>query len=681
MFLLLCATAFADDTDDAIPEVTARVARFSFLRGEVMVRHQGSQDWEKAVLNLPVVEGDEIVADAGSRYEIQFSSYTHARVSESSNLKITNLRDEGIALSLAEGTISIRLLSFDKKRSFFEIDAPKTTIAIEREGMYRIDAGHSGDSQIRVTALDKGEARVYSDDAGFTIKNGRSATINIAGALTGEYDTADAARYADEFDTWSLERDEVIARLLKTARYDEYYDRDIYGAEDLADNGDWVYTKKYGYVWRPYRSITSRYADWSPYRYGSWRWVPPFGWTWVNDEPWGWATYHHGRWISDDGWWYWTPYAYYRTSRSWWLPAVVGITIINNNYCWYPLPYNYGYYNYNYYWGRHGRHNGYNNGNWANNNGPGHNNNNPNTTPTAAPQIGPNAFTTRDQKAAWMKTPPLLRVPPSAVVSAPIGSFGTDRNDIAKLDMRDAKAALSKTLMISDPIRPLPSYDTVISKAGQDIRTRKTDRMTTAIRPETGAIVRGQDGGPLDQKLQKVRIYGDRAPVVENKPDPVSSPGVNAPVRRKTGAVERPVIMGTEDTPVRAAPTRVRENEPVRPEPVYTKPDRQTGDPVRPPRYEPQKSREDREMTPIRPSEPVRSKPREDRYNPPNRSEPIRTAPTRVEPPKREQRYDPPQRSEPVRNAPTRSEPPKQRESPPPSRSGPDKPESIKRKP
>ena len=90
--------------------------------------------------------------------------------------------------------------------------------------------------------------------------------------------------------------------------YDKYYDRDIYGAEDLSDYGEWIYTRKYGYVWKPYPHGDKHYADWSPYRYGNWRWIPPYGWTWVNDEPWGWATYHHGRWIFADGYWAWTPY-------------------------------------------------------------------------------------------------------------------------------------------------------------------------------------------------------------------------------------------------------------------------------------------------------------------------------------------------------------------------------------
>src|SRR6187402_3603858 len=63
-----------DDDDDA-PDVTAPVARISFIRGEGKIKRADSADWENATLNLPVVEGDEIATDADSRIEIQFDNF------------------------------------------------------------------------------------------------------------------------------------------------------------------------------------------------------------------------------------------------------------------------------------------------------------------------------------------------------------------------------------------------------------------------------------------------------------------------------------------------------------------------------------------------------------------------------------------------------------------------------
>ncbi len=196
---------FSDDDDE--PEVKARVARISFLSGEARIRRNGVEEWEKAVLNLPLVEGDEIATDRGTRLEIQFDKNSHARLDENAYLKIVSLKDENIALSLSLGTMSVRLTVFYKDQSSFEIDAPKTTVALQLPGAYRIDAGRDGDSEISVAAREGGEARVYSDNAGFTLKNGRSARIFIGGPNTGEWALSDASQLDDDFERWTAERD------------------------------------------------------------------------------------------------------------------------------------------------------------------------------------------------------------------------------------------------------------------------------------------------------------------------------------------------------------------------------------------------------------------------------------------------------------------------------------------
>ena len=71
MPLLLGTAILADDIDDSIPDVTARVARISFIRGDVQIRRAGNQDWEKATLNLPLVEGDEVATSSDARLEVQ----------------------------------------------------------------------------------------------------------------------------------------------------------------------------------------------------------------------------------------------------------------------------------------------------------------------------------------------------------------------------------------------------------------------------------------------------------------------------------------------------------------------------------------------------------------------------------------------------------------------------------
>ena len=627
MPLLFGTGVFADEVDDLIPDVTDRVARISFIQGEVQIRRAESEDWERAVLNLPIVEGDEIVTDGSGRFEIQFNSYTHLRAAENSYISVVGLKDEGIAISIPQGSLSVRLTEFDPNKTYFEIDAPKTTVSLQQTGSYRVDAGGEASEMVRVAVTNGGEARIYSQNSGFTLRNGRSAKVFIEGSLAGEWDTADASAFADEFDQWSLDRDIAIAERLKDSHYDQYYDRDIYGAEDLNDHGEWIHTRSYGYVWRPYQNSIRQYADWSPYRYGHWRWIPAFGWTWVNDEPWGWATYHHGRWVWDSGNWYWSPYAAYRGSRSWWYPALVVISVWGNSVCWYPLPYHYGYYNYNYhhYRGRRGRR--------------GNHHQNPPVAANPIPSPTPSRDRLPSQPTGIIARKPNVSLPPGGVVAVPVSDFGRKKNGYQTASPVLAKKALASIPDIQQSPPLLPTYGDLGGKIGQEIKVAApvTQKATAQVR--TGATVRDANT-PLDPVLRKARIFGDRKPLEINtgrgeiKPTRTQSEPI-----RDTGAVDRP-----ERKPA------VRSEEPIRSAPVYSPPVRQV-----PRDVEPVKPREERKPEPVRqprydPPTP-RAEPSKPRYDPPVRQapEPVRPAPQpRKDPPK----SDPPQKKEPSKSAP-----------------------------
>jgi hypothetical protein len=117
------------------------------------------------------------------------------------------------------------------------------------------------------------------------------------------------------------------------APQDQGSDQDDQGAsfqtfyDQLGDQGQWVQTDDYGYVFQPNVSD----PNWAPYTDGHWVYTD-VGWTWVSDEPWGWATYHYGRWANIDGTgWVWVPG--YR-----WAPAWVSWRYGGGYAGWAPLP-------------------------------------------------------------------------------------------------------------------------------------------------------------------------------------------------------------------------------------------------------------------------------------------------------------------------------------------------------
>src|SRR5688572_20512327 len=223
----LTVTARADDDEPDDYEVKARVVRVSLIDGEVNLKRHGNQDWERTRLNYPVVEGDTLATGKDSRLEIQVDSRNFVRLTANTIMRIVTLRDEGIAMSVVEGTAIVRLAKFDKSREYFEIDAPKTTLAAEKTGLYRLDVPPEG--RVRLTVRDGGSARIYSDTSGFALRDGRSAELVISGDNAGDWELLAAAE-KDSIDNWVGDRERYLAQ---RHRHDvQYYDEYVWGAED-----------------------------------------------------------------------------------------------------------------------------------------------------------------------------------------------------------------------------------------------------------------------------------------------------------------------------------------------------------------------------------------------------------------------------------------------------------------
>ncbi len=625
-FLLLLLTFFsvnltilaAEDEPDAY-DVKARVVRISLISGEVSLKRKGNSDWERARLNFPLVEGDTLATDRESRVEIQIDARNFVRLAPNTTIQFVALREEGVALSVTEGTATVRLAKFDRQREYFEIDAPKTTLAAEKKGLYRIDVPQDG--RVRFTVRDGGTARIYSDTSGFALRDGRTAELIVDGTNSGDWEFVAALN--DTYDDWVNDREKYLAQRL---RYNvQYYDEYVWGAEDLDAYGDWSYAPDYGWVWRPHSTVINVYNDWAPYRYGHWVWCPPYGWTWVGYEPWGWAPYHYGRWVYYNNYWAWCPRSSYYRDYSWWRPALVAFYYVDNNYCWYPLGY-------------HQR------------------------DPRSTYYDKPGRLTAlRADELANLKrvNPASLR----AVTSASAQQIGSENLRPQRATDAVARRALgSESLRSGLPARA-PARENAATGTGEMTvgRPARANSSAQPVERSTGAASR-TPGVPLDAELRRSRVLNGR----DARPaaPAVTTTTSGAAETRPTGVVTRPPRTSTE------------RNDGVDVTPTETRPDRRSASPsnsggdtpvARPSRVEPSVDSDvDRPSRSRERSEPAsrperRSESPTPTYQPPpQRSEPA----PRVEAP---QRSEPPPRVE----APQRSEPPPQRSDPPPQRSEP----------
>jgi hypothetical protein len=135
----------------------------------------------------------------------------------------------------------------------------------------------------------RGRVEVAGTDGSVLVTTGERTRVRPGRPPLGPWDYLLASR--DGFDRWVAERDDAYG--LRQRPGEEYAElpepvRPYYG--ELRENGEWVYTEPYGWVWNP-----DVEDDWRPYARGSW-YPGPHGPVWIGPEPWSWPVYRYGRW-------------------------------------------------------------------------------------------------------------------------------------------------------------------------------------------------------------------------------------------------------------------------------------------------------------------------------------------------------------------------------------------------
>jgi len=285
--LFAAKPATADDDDPP-----TRVARLSYINGEVSFSPSGTDDWVGAVVNRPITTGDKLWIDQNSRAELHVGSAA-IRLAGQTGFSFLNLDDRMMQIRLTEGTINLRVFRLGDNESI-EVDTPNLAFSVLRPGRYHINVNEAGDTTI--INVPDGEGEVTGGGSAYTVHPGDQGIFTGTDTLNPDIESLAPD---DDFDGWCNERD--LREEHSAAR--RYVSDDVVGYQDLDDYGGWRPVPEYGTVWFPHVSVVS----WAPYRYGHWVWISPWGWTWVDDAPWGYAPFHYGRWVNYGGAWGWVP--------------------------------------------------------------------------------------------------------------------------------------------------------------------------------------------------------------------------------------------------------------------------------------------------------------------------------------------------------------------------------------
>lgn len=323
---------FVISSPSAEPELGG--GRISLIQGQVLMQSKDGKEWTEASVNFPVMEGDRIVTERDGRVEFQFKNGTYVRMGEDSQVDVIALyfdqKKEMIRLYPLEGKIYVNHRPTLRENSTFQIDLPYGVIATYGPSRFRIDLSPP---EAKISVFD-GSIEVNRDRRPFPLDQGRMLILTERG-----YTEAEQIYGRDEWDRWNEARD----RELGQRRYvQSYLPHELEPwAYEMENNGRWIYTPEYQYVWVP-RVV----VGWAPFRHGYWTWRRGI-YCWVPYEPWGWVPFHYGRWFhSHVHGWVWVPplrHAFF------WHPGAVAWHTGPTHVSWIPLAPGEIYYGYRYY--------------------------------------------------------------------------------------------------------------------------------------------------------------------------------------------------------------------------------------------------------------------------------------------------------------------------------------------
>src|SRR5579871_3865372 len=135
MAVLLSIPAFADSQ--------VRIVRLSDLNGDVLIDRGTGQGFERALLNIPIVQGTKIwTKSQDARAEVEFENGSAVRLAPDSQVAFPQLvlQDSGVkssTIQVSEGTV---YFTFHKEKSDdFQVQFGREAVNLPKSADFRID--------------------------------------------------------------------------------------------------------------------------------------------------------------------------------------------------------------------------------------------------------------------------------------------------------------------------------------------------------------------------------------------------------------------------------------------------------------------------------------------------------------------------------------------------------------
>jgi hypothetical protein len=302
----------------ALAESNVRIVRLSEVQGKVQIDRGAGDGFDKAFLNLPIVEGSRLKTGDDGRAEVEFEDGSALRLAPNSEVAFLHLAlgDDGQKIStvqLVSGKVYANLhprtaygKGKDASGDQFQLNFGRESLSVPEAAHFRLNLS---DAQATL-AVFKGKVSATSPAGQVEVAEKHSATIALAKDEPANESASAKAGFlvarnvdSDENDGWDRQQNEYHDRYA-SAGGSSIASPYAYGMSDLNYYGNFLSVPGYGSVWQPYFAG----AGWNPYQDGGWAYYPGSGYTFVSGYPWGWMPYRYGNWVFVPGFgWVWQP--------------------------------------------------------------------------------------------------------------------------------------------------------------------------------------------------------------------------------------------------------------------------------------------------------------------------------------------------------------------------------------
>lgn len=308
MLATLAVLAAAFLVVSASAESKARIVRLSEVQGTVQIDRAAGDGFDKAFINLPVIEGSKLKTGKDGRAEVEFEDGSALRLAPDSEVDFTHLAlgDGGQKLSAVElisGTVYSNIhpkKSGNKMGDQFQLNFAHESITVAEAAHFRVELDGSSTATV---AVFKGKLSATSPAGQFEVAEKHSATIGFDDPAKKDTFVIAKNYEVNPSDAWDRRQTDYHDRYA-TAGGSSISSPYGYGMSDLNYYGSFMNVAGYGNVWQPYFID----AAWSPFQDGGWAFYPGAGYMWVSGYPWGWMPYNYGNWAFVPGFgWVWQP--------------------------------------------------------------------------------------------------------------------------------------------------------------------------------------------------------------------------------------------------------------------------------------------------------------------------------------------------------------------------------------